>query len=356
MKKKVVFFAKDLNIGGIERAVLNYVKYIDKSKYDVSLFLEEATGIYIDEVPENVEIINYNICKSKNVLWRKLVNFFKLIYFSLKYYKKFDFAASFATYLKCGNVLASKFSSNCALWVHGDFWSTKDEAEEFLKYVSADKYPKIVFVSEKLKNNYLKVRPDTKQELFVLNNLINYEEIINKSKIDLDLRKNKLTLLNVGRHEEKPKQIMMLLNVCKRLLEEGYDFELWMVGDGPDHDSYLEKVKELNITKNVKFFGVQSNVFPYYNLCDAVVLSSVTEGNPVVFLEAKVLNKPVVSTDVSDSVKELNGYGIVVPFGEDSFYDGLKKFLDEGFEIKKKFNPKRYNEDKINKLYDIMGK
>ena len=30
-KKKIIFYSYNLDIGGIERAILNYIKYIDKS-------------------------------------------------------------------------------------------------------------------------------------------------------------------------------------------------------------------------------------------------------------------------------------------------------------------------------------
>ena len=80
-KKKIIFYSYNLDIGGIERAILNYIKYIDKSKYDITLMLFKKEGIYLDEVPKDVKVIGFNVCESKNVLIRKMVNFFKLLYF-----------------------------------------------------------------------------------------------------------------------------------------------------------------------------------------------------------------------------------------------------------------------------------
>lgn len=354
-KKRIIFFAYNLDIGGIERAILNYVKKIDKNKYDVYLMLEKKEGIYLDEVPDDVKVIDYNICRSNNVIFRKLINGFKIIYFSLKYYNKFDFAASFATSLKSSAILAKRFSRNNAMWMHGEFWNTDEEANRFLKYVRADKYKKMIFVSKRLQDKYLKVRPYTKQKLYVLNNLINYEEMYEKSNVEIVLKKEKLTLLNVGRHEEKYKKLTMLLNCCAELLNYGYDFDLWLVGDGPDNQLYIDLVDKLGIKKNVKFLGKQNNVFPYYKLCDGVVLSSISEGNPVVFLESKVMNKPIISTDVSDAKEALCGYGIVTDNSYDSYYKGLKKFLDSGYVIKRRFNPEKYNLDILKNLYKLMG-
>ena len=146
----------------------------------------------------------------------------------------------------------------------------------------------------------------------------------------------------------------MLIDACYKLINEGYDFNLWMVGDGDDHQIYIDMVKKLKLNKYVTFFGKHSNVYPYYKMCDAVVLSSKMEGNPVVYLEAKVLNKPVISTDIADAKIELDGYGIVVPYGLDGVYDGLKQFLDNGYVIKRKFDGKKYNQERLNKLYEII--
>jgi len=354
MKKKIAFFTKNLDIGGIERAIINYVNNIDKEKYEVYLFLDKAEGIYLDQVSKEVKIINLNISNHKNPLIRKIKNAYKLFYYSLKYYHKFYFAASFATYLKSGSILSKRVSQNNAIWFHGNYWSNSEEANAFIKRYQIEKFKKIVFVSNNSKNLYVKERPDNNQLLYVVNNMINYEEMLEKSKIDLKLKKNKTTILNVGRHEESSKKLSLLLKASKKLLDEGYDFNLWMVGDGIDHEMYVKMVKDLKLEKNVIFFGKQSNVYPYFIKSDAVILSSKMEGNPVVYLEAKVLNRPIISTDIADAKIELDGYGIVTKYSEDGVYKGLKEFLDKGYSIKKKFNPKEYNQDKLDKLYHII--
>ena len=120
-------------------------------------------------------------------------------------------------------------------------------------------------------------------------------------------------------------------------------------------DISLDLVKELNISSHVKFFGKQSNVFPFYKLADAVLLSSFREGNPVVYLEAKILKKPIITTNVSDALLEIDGFGIVTEFDEEAYYLGVKKFLDNGYKITKKFNPVKYDKDVLKKLDKIIG-
>ena len=85
-------------------------------------------------------------------------------------------------------------------------------------------------------------------------------------------------------------------------------------------------------------------------------MSSQFEGYPVVFVESMILNKPIVTTLVSDANKDIKDkFGIVTENSLDGVYDGMKKFLDEGFEIKKKFDPEKFNRDIINELKKVFS-
>ena len=107
---------------------------------------------------------------------------------------------------------------------------------------------------------------------------------------------------------------------------------------------------------NIEFLGVKSNPYPYLKQSDALLMSSDFEGNPVVFIEAKVLNKPIITTDVSDSKKEIDKkYGIVVEKNDKAIYKGMKEFLDNGF-VSQKFDAEKYNEDILEKLDKIIEK
>ena len=356
MKKKIAFFSSHLGLGGIEKSAISYVNNIDKNKYEVFLFVQRKQGENLENVNSDVKIIEYGDSRYKNILFRKIDNLFKLIKFSLKYYHKFYFSAHFATSLKSGAILSKFFSKNNAIWFHGNYWETNEEGKKYLKYSRATKYKKVVFVSNKLKEKYLKLYSNTNQKLYVLNNPLDLVEIEKKRKEKIDIKKNKLTFLNVGRHEEKDKNIFMLLNCVRRLIDEGYDFNLWMVGKGKDTDSYKEKVKLLKLENIVTFFGPQGNAFPFFEKCDAVLLSSRREGNPVVFQEAKLFSKPIITTDVSDAKIDLEGYGIVTDNNEDAYLKGMKFFLDNGYVVEKHFDVQKYNQDIINKLYEIIEK
>ena len=110
-----------------------------------------------------------------------------------------------------------------------------------------------------------------------------------------------------------------------------------------------------NRLKNARYLYKfeESNPFPYYKIADAVLLSSASEGYPVVFNEARILNIPLITTKVSDYQDIAGKYGIVTE--QEEIYKGMKEFLDIGFKIKKKFNYKEYNKDIILKIENLIN-
>ena len=357
MKKKVIFSMYNLDIGGIETALINILKNFDYDKYEVTLFLEKNEGIFLNDIPKCVKIINYNLCDSKNIIYRKIRNRLKLIFHTIKNYKKYDCGICYASHRRVGTKIIPFVSKKNILWIHGNYYHDSNSFNIFLKNFNIEKFNNIVFVSESLKDKFLKYykKLDAKK-IYSLNNLVDYKRMIELSKEE-KIEKNKLCLLNVGRHTEEEKNLSMLFKVIKKLLDDGYDFELLLVGDGKDHEYYKKLVKELKINNNVKFVGKKKNPFVYYKIADALLLTSKYEGNPVVFLESKVFNIPIITTDVSDAKTDIDKkYGLVSENNFDSYYKTLKEFLDNGFEIKDKFNAKEYNNKILNEIYTLIDK
>ena len=284
---------------------------------------------------------------------RKITNRLKLIKFIISNYHKYDFACSYATGRIVGSILARYLSSNNALYIHGNIFDTKEEQRNFFKKIKVLKFKKLVFVSNSLMRKYVKLVPNNNQEIFVSNNIIDYQNIIKLSE-EYKIKKDKLTLVHIGRHREVEKNIYMLLDIIWQLKKDGYDFLVYLIGDGEDHQAYIEKAKELEIDDKIVFTGSLENPYPYLKIADALLLTSVKEGNPVVFLEAMVLNVPIITTNVSDSKEMINDkYGMVSNLGD--YYLTLREFMNYGFKIKKKFDYKKYNQEILENLDRIIG-
>lgn len=356
MKKKIIFSMYNLDIGGIESALINILKNFDYDKYEVTLFLEKKEGIFLDDIPDCVKIINYDICDSKNIIYRKIRNRLKLIFHAITKFKKYDCGICYASHRRVGCKLISLISKKSILWVHGNYFYDSETFNKFLKDFNIKKYSNIVFVSKSLQDKFKKYYKNNDKKLYCFNNMIDYARMIKLSN-EKNIDKNKLTLLNVGRHTEEEKNLSMLFEVIKKIVDNGYDFELLLIGDGKDHNYYKELVNKLKISRYVKFLGKQKNPFVYYKIADALLLTSKYEGNPVVFLESKVFNVPIITTDVSDAKEDIDKkYGLVSKNNFDSYYETLKYYLDNGFKIKEKFDANEYNKKILSQIYELIDK
>ena len=196
-----------------------------------------------------------------------------------------------------------------------------------------------------------------KQKTIVCNNLIEAETIqeLAKQTIELKKDKEKFTFLNVGRHDEKQKKLTRMITAAKKLKEEKYKFKILLVGDGPDNQEYKNLVKKEKLEDVILFLGKKQNPYPYFEIADCVVLSSDYEGYPVVFLESFILNKPIITTKVSDYEEVEQGYGMVTEKTEEDIYKKMKQMLEDGFTIKKQFDSKKYNQEIIEKIERIIN-
>ena len=80
-----------------------------------------------------------------------------------------------------------------------------------------------------------------------------------------------------------------------------------------------------------------------------------SKDRPKQFLE--MYNKPIITTDVSDSKKDIEGkYGIVCSKDVKQISKAMEEFINNGYEIKNKFDPEKYNNEIIKKIEDIILK
>jgi glycosyltransferase involved in cell wall biosynthesis len=103
-----------------------------------------------------------------------------------------------------------------------------------------------------------------------------------------------------------------LLTMLAGLRERGVDALLVLVGDGDDRDRLEQRAHDLGLARSCLFLGYQQDVAQWYAICDAVVLTSASEGTPVTIIEALAAGRPVVATKVG-------GVPDVVDEGETGF-------------------------------------
>lgn len=113
-------------------------------------------------------------------------------------------------------------------------------------------------------------------------------------------RPRRFCLLAVGRLHPV-KNYPFLLQACAALREEGIDLLCWIAGDGPERPKLERLISSLKLEGRVLLLGnvARSDLSAYYRHADLVVLTSLSEGLPVVLMEAMAHGRLVLAPSMT---------------------------------------------------------
>lgn len=124
-----------------------------------------------------------------------------------------------------------------------------------------------------------------------------------------------------------------LLGAFGRLVREGANLHLVLVGDGEEREPLEAAARGLGILDRVHFAGRRPNVPNPHHLFDVSVLCSTTEAFPNSLLEAMAASRPVVASRVGgipDAVEHgVTGY-LFTPGDEDELAEHLRNLVADG--------------------------
>lgn len=97
------------------------------------------------------------------------------------------------------------------------------------------------------------------------------------------------------------KGLTFAVKALKLLVEQGYDLELRLAGNGPSRAELEKLAKELGLADRVKFLGflTEDEVIDELQTSDLFVLPSFVEGLPVSAMEALAVGVPVIATNIA---------------------------------------------------------
>lgn len=344
-KKKILIRIGSLRHGGAEKVLINFLKNLPQDKYEVDLLINLYTGMYIQEVPSWVklhylikgEMITTNKpheipVKAFRVLYQKMLLIFpSLLYKFILKDKKYDveIAAIHGMYREL--LSSPQKDSKKIIWIQNDIFNLKEYTPDVIKQFF--KFDKILVISNKLKEEMQKLAGSEKEKQAVIKifNPIDKQDTLQKANVeikDYPFSNDLPTFVTIGTVYPQ-KGYDRLLDVHKRLMDEGLKHQIIIIGDGYDLENIQAKLNQLGVQETVKMLGFRSNPYPYLKKSDFYVMSSRHEGFPTIIAEALILNKPVVSTDVS-GIKDLlqdGKLGLITPNSEDGIYEGMKTFL-----------------------------
>lgn len=337
-------------IGGcLYQMILNMYKI--SNDFELTLLLFDPTSVaYIENLPVKVVLpkkkydINISTTKLiKNILLLKLPFSLLIHRFLYKFAfriplindqafsynplnDKYDIAISYGT---IPSYLASYVAYNVnatqkIAWAHisvDQNHSRKYGSKSILRIKDLKNYSstlkhfnKIYAVSEGVKRSLLS-EIDIGLNVDVFYNFVSKHNIIHKSfeQIDIDKENGCFYLLTVGRLS-KEKGIVLLLETAKMIKKAGMKFKWFLLGSVDEPDFIKRYINKHNLSSNIIMMGVVKNPYPYFKMCDLYVHCSYVEGYCTATNEARIMCKPIVSTEVSGADEQIHNMenGIIV--------------------------------------------
>lgn len=347
-KKRVLFVTESLTRGGMETVLVTISNALIKRGYDVTILCYNP----IDDLRRDLNpAVRYIYkprrefkCMNRIPHIRRYYNFRKAAWEHrvspstlYKYYvgnEKYDIEIGFyrGPSIKIISGSTNKESIKIA-WVHTDFklcdirtvvgwFNNLDEAKK-----AYGKMDRIVCVSDQAKNSFSDVIGH-KDKTVTVYNMISTSKIEKLKAEPCPIKKKRFTFVTVGRLIPDKRQDR-ILTAAKKLSDEGYQFDVWIIGGGRS-ESELKDYCKTHYLDNVYFMGMQNNPYMYLKEADMFVLSSFREGFAIVIPEAMACGLPVLSTRCAGPTEILNNgeYGMLVDNSSVGIYTGIKKVLD----------------------------
>lgn len=398
-KKKILITSFDMAIGGVERSLIGLLNTIDYSKYDVDLMLFKHEGEFLFLLPKlpNLlkEVKQYTTFRKsiKQILQEgqitigvartlgkilgdvhgRYVKSAEVGYFVIQYgwritlpfipklEEEYDVAISFLwPHYFVGDKVRAKRKIG---WIHTDYSNINLNAN--MEYKMWSKMDNIVAVSEGCRDSFLSILPNVNKNVEIIENILSPEFVREQAHREdamkeLQMKSGKVKLVTVGRLSYA-KGIDFAMHALRKLLDEGYDIEWYVVGYGAQEAELRKLLAELNLEKHFFLLGKKTNPYPYIKACDIYVQPSRYEGKAVTVREAQIIGKPVLITNFSTAKSQVQDGidGIITELGINGIANGIKKLIEDKelreTLVENTLKGEYGNRNEIDKLYALFS-
>lgn len=350
MKKKLLFIIDSLNSGGAEKSLISLLPLIDYARYDVDLIIFKRGGVYENYVPKEVRIVDYDLYESNllgkmkelfchallspqlrlnkkrhgaEIHWRTMYRFYHD--FPGEYDAAIAYQQGVPTFFVATKVNAKKKLA----WINADIFAAGYDLEYCRQFY--EQMDSIIAVSKKLENLLCAKTPWMMDRLNCVYDIINPDVIVSLAKKtvqDMTISRGEMAIVTVGRLT-RPKNYILAVNAARILKDKGLKFKWFFVGEGEMRRAIEMRIKDNGLQNEVILLGFKENPYPYMAKADVYVQTSTFEGFGLTIAEAKILHRPVVSTDfdiVHDQITDGQN-GLIAEMTPESVAEKILKLL-----------------------------
>jgi len=330
MKKKILFVIPNLGAGGAEKSLINLLNSFDFNTYEVDLLLTHKSGIFLEMVPKEVNILDvpkyYDIfSKQLFVALKGLVSsgrldlfFYKTLftinnrlqrnklkaeqnnwkfvkYFFADIEKEYDTAIGYLEKTSNYIVIDCIKAKNKIGYIHNDYNAMGMSPKVDNYFFGKLKF--IVTVSEECVLSLRKTFPQYEKKIKLIKNFIpkKYLYDLSKEQQQEGLLNSKY-ILSIGRLTEQ-KAFDKAIEAFALLVEKYPDLEWLVLGEGNLRTELEHQIEEKKLQNRFHLLGSVENPYPFIKNCLIFVQTSIFEGKSIAIDEAKIFAKPIVVTN-----------------------------------------------------------
>lgn len=315
-KRKVLIVVHQLNLGGVQKALISALNALDYSENEVTLYVRKNRTDLLPQVNCNVSkiIINqdttkyyrkpYAVClqlllkiKNSPKTKQKLNDY--IISSQMRYEKEhyfsddveYDLAISYIQSYTAKFVVENVKAKRKVMFYHGSTDEFHEVNEKAMQH-----FERIYCVSKGAQKAVQGFYPQYAEKIDCLKNYIDAESVRQKANEFVpDYPKDKLILCSCGRITPV-KGYDLAVGAAEILKQNGLEFKWYFVGDGVDRPKIEALISDKQLEDYIEITGLQDNPYPYIKNCDIYVQPSYEEAHPLSIIEAQILLKPIVST------------------------------------------------------------
>ncbi len=192
---------------------------------------------------------------------------------------------------------------------------------------------KILFVNHELMEYFIKRFKFPLYKLDVLYNSSDYSDV----QEFLPQKSKKFTIGYIGRFVEL-KRVNYLIELGEFLNKQRVkNWEIDLVGDGPDREKLERVVKKKKLNDHIKFYGFQADTFRYYRSFDLFINPSREECLSIALIDSGISSVPSIAFDTggNNEIIQNSISGFIVKTKEEMFKKTL--LLINNLELREKF-------------------
>lgn len=282
---KILHILHSTNIGGTEKAVLNYIKHNN----------DETIENYVISLNSGILSSQYNsACKKFSVIESN--NFFKILSFLYTYINKNEIDIIYAYGLRTSLVarIVSKVTKKKNIYGVRGLQKNSKGLIEIVNKVTLPLVDFIICNSESVTQYLITNLKYDSEKISTIEN----GTYLPSNKRNNYFKKNEVMEIVCVANFHEIKGHIYLLEAINEIVKEGYKVRLKLVGEGACKEKIIEYTHLNNIQNEVEFLGLLNEVYSVLYESHILVLPSLSEGLPNAIMEAMATELPIIASKV----------------------------------------------------------